>query len=43
LSKLAKGAIFREVVLAKVREMKADEEAQKITSTASFDKEQEKK
>jgi calcium/calmodulin-dependent protein kinase I len=43
LSKLAKGAIFREVVLAKVREMKADEEAQKITSTASFEKEQEKK
>jgi hypothetical protein len=26
-----------------VREMKADEEAQKITSTASFEKEQEKK
>ncbi|KAI4848419.1 Ca2+/calmodulin-dependent protein kinase [Aureobasidium sp. EXF-8845] len=43
LSKLAKGAIFREVVLAKVREMKADEEAQKITSTASFEKEKENK
>ena len=43
LSKLAKGAIFREVVLAKVREMKADEEAQKITSTGSFEKEQEGK
>ncbi|KAG9603866.1 hypothetical protein KCU77_g2700, partial [Aureobasidium melanogenum] len=43
LSKLAKGAIFREVVLAKVREMKADEEAQKIASTGTFDKEKENK
>jgi len=43
LSKIAKGAIFREVVLAKVREMKADEEAQKITSTGSFEKEKENK
>ena len=31
LSKLAKSAIFREVVLAKVREMKADEEQKKMT------------
>ena len=31
LTKLAKGAIFREVVLAKVREMKADEESKKVT------------
>lgn len=43
LSKLAKGAIFREVVLAKVREMKADEEAQKIAATGSLDKEKENK
>ncbi|KAK4629564.1 Calcium/calmodulin-dependent protein kinase cmkA [Fulvia fulva] len=32
LSKLAKSAIFREVVLAKVREMKAEEEKQKTMS-----------
>lgn len=30
LSKIAKGAIFREVVLAKVREMKAEEEQKKV-------------
>jgi len=35
LSKLAKSAIFREVVLAKVREIKAEEEAQKTISEAS--------
>ena len=38
LSKIAKGAIFREVVLAKVREMKADEEAQRVTQSASTEK-----
>jgi len=43
LSKIAKGAIFREVVLAKVREMKADEEAQKIASAGSFEQEKENK
>jgi calcium/calmodulin-dependent protein kinase I len=43
LSRIAKGAIFREVVLAKVREMKADEEAQKVTLTGSFDKDKEGK
>lgn len=31
LSKIAKGAIFREVVLAKVREMKEQESALKVT------------
>ncbi|CZT19501.1 probable CAMK-1 Ca2+/calmodulin-dependent kinase-1 [Ramularia collo-cygni] len=35
LSKLAKSAIFREVVLAKVREIKAEEEAQKTISEAT--------
>lgn len=35
LSKLAKSAIFREVVLAKVRETKADEEKERITKGAS--------
>ena len=35
LSKLAKSAIFREVVLAKVREIKADEEAEQVRKTAS--------
>lgn len=35
LSKLAKSAIFREVVLAKVRELKADEEAEKVRKTGS--------
>jgi calcium/calmodulin-dependent protein kinase I len=35
LSKIAKGAIFREVVLAKVREMKADEERVALEKTAS--------
>lgn len=43
LSSVAKGAIFREVVLAKVREMKADEEAQRIASGGSVDKDKEKK
>lgn len=33
LSKLAKSGIFREVVLAKVREMKADEEAKRVTES----------
>lgn len=35
LSKLAKSAIFREVVLAKVRELKADEEAERVRKTGS--------
>ncbi|KAI9760084.1 MAG: hypothetical protein M4579_001917 [Chaenotheca gracillima] len=35
LSKIARGAIFREVVLAKVREMKQQEESQKIEREAS--------
>lgn len=35
LSKLAKSAIFREVVLAKVREMKAEEEKEKMTKSAT--------
>jgi calcium/calmodulin-dependent protein kinase I len=35
LSKTIKGAIFREVVLAKVREMKEKEETLKITEEAS--------
>jgi calcium/calmodulin-dependent protein kinase I len=35
LSKTIKGAIFREVVLAKVREMKEQEETQKITEEAA--------
>lgn len=35
LSNLAKGAIFREVVLAKVREMKAQEERERIERQAS--------
>ncbi|KXT04959.1 hypothetical protein AC578_10305 [Pseudocercospora eumusae] len=35
LSKLAKSAIFREVVLAKVREMKAEEEKAKTVGTKS--------
>lgn len=35
LSKLAKSAIFREVVLAKVREIKAEEEKQKTISQAT--------
>lgn len=34
LSKAAKGAIFREVVLAKVREMKQQEDALKVTGDA---------
>lgn len=34
LSKAARGAIFREVVLAKVREMKAEEEKAGIERTA---------
>ena len=34
LSKIARGAIFREVVLAKVREMKEKEESEKITEHA---------
>lgn len=34
LSKIAKGAIFREVVLAKVREMKEQEQALKVESEA---------
>jgi len=33
LSKLAKSAIFREVVLAKVRETKAEEERERVTKT----------
>lgn len=33
LQKLAKSAIFREVVLAKVRELKAEEEAEKVRQT----------
>jgi calcium/calmodulin-dependent protein kinase I len=32
LSKAIKGAIFREVVLAKVREMKQQEQTQKVTA-----------
>lgn len=35
LSKTIKGAIFREVVLAKVREMKEQEETLKVTEEAS--------
>ncbi|WPH01050.1 Calcium/calmodulin-dependent protein kinase [Acrodontium crateriforme] len=35
LSKIAKGAIFREVVLAKVREMKAQEEQERTISEAT--------
>lgn len=35
LSKTIKGAIFREVVLAKVREMREQEETQKLTEEAS--------
>ncbi|KAK5011097.1 hypothetical protein LTR28_005750 [Elasticomyces elasticus] len=35
LSKLAKGSIFREVVLAKVREMKAEEEKHKVEKSGS--------
>lgn len=35
LSKAVKGAIFREVVLAKVREMKEQEETLKVTEEAS--------
>lgn len=35
LSKTIKGAIFREVVLAKVREMKEQEATQKLTESAS--------
>ena len=35
LSKLAKSAIFREVVLAKVRDIKADEEAKKVATGAA--------
>ncbi len=35
LSKTIKGAIFREVVLAKVREMKQQEETLKVTEEAS--------
>ena len=35
MSKLAKSAIFREVVLAKVREAKADEEKKKIEAGLS--------
>ncbi|KAI7680392.1 Calcium/calmodulin-dependent protein [Hortaea werneckii] len=35
LSKIAKGAIFREVVLAKVKEMKAQEEQQRTISEAT--------
>ncbi|GAB7354700.1 hypothetical protein MBLNU459_g5119t1 [Dothideomycetes sp. NU459] len=38
LSKLAKSGIFREVVLAKVREMKADEEAKRMTEGGEFHK-----
>ena len=34
LSKIAKGAIFREVVLAKVREMKEQEQALKVEKEA---------
>lgn len=34
LSNIAKGAIFREVVLAKVREMKEEEQALKVASEA---------
>lgn len=35
LSKIAKGAIFREVVLAKVREIKAEEDRKKFEEEAS--------
>lgn len=35
LSKIAKGAIFREVVLAKVREMKEQEDAAKMEKEAT--------
>jgi calcium/calmodulin-dependent protein kinase I len=35
LSKTIKGAIFREVVLAKVREMKEQEQTQRVTESAS--------
>jgi calcium/calmodulin-dependent protein kinase I len=35
LSRLARGAIFREVVLAKVREMKQEEERKKVEKTAT--------
>lgn len=35
MSKLAKTAIFREVVLAKVRDLKAEEEATKVTGGQS--------
>ncbi|KAJ9625842.1 Calmodulin-dependent protein kinase cmk2 [Taxawa tesnikishii (nom. ined.)] len=35
LSKVAKSAIFREVVLAKVREMKAEEERQKVEKSGT--------
>ena len=37
LSKTIKGAIFREVVLAKVREMKEQEETLKVTEEATHD------
>jgi len=37
LSKTIKGAIFREVVLAKVREMKQEEETRKIQEQATKD------
>lgn len=37
LSKTIKGAIFREVVLAKVREMKEQEQTLKVTEAASAD------
>lgn len=35
LSKIAKGAIFREVVLAKVREMKEEEDRKKFEAEAA--------
>ena len=38
LSKIARGAIFREVVLAKVREMKEDEAAKKFEREATGEK-----
>jgi calcium/calmodulin-dependent protein kinase I len=38
LSKTIKGAIFREVVLAKVREMKEQEQTLKVTEGAAGDK-----
>ncbi len=37
LSKTIKGAIFREVVLAKVREMKEQEQTEKVTSSATME------